>query len=75
MSRAVRLLSSPSPGSATRFGELAVPEEKVINFALEEILESDRSITLNAESSLGSLKDKFSQIKKGSQGPKAYSTR
>ena len=48
------------------------PELKVL---LKEIIDSDRSITLNAESTLGKLRDKFSQIKKGSKALKAYSPR
>ena len=48
------------------------PELKIL---LQDILESDRSITLNAESTMGKLKDKFSQIKKGSKALKAYSPR
>ncbi len=46
-----------------------------LKFLLGEILESDRSITLNAESTMGKLKDKFSQIRKGSKALKAYSPR
>ncbi len=42
---------------------------------LNDILDSDRSITLNAESTMGKLKDKFSQIKKGAKALKAYSPR
>ena len=48
------------------------PELKAL---LEEILKSDRSITLNAESTMGKLRDKFSQINKGAKALKAYSPR
>ena len=46
-----------------------------LKILLKDIIDSDRSITLNAESTMGKLRDKFSQIKKGSKALKAYSPR
>ncbi len=46
-----------------------------LKILLKDILESDRSITLNAESTMGKLRGKLSQINKGSKALKAYSPR